>query len=342
MKVFPILLVLPMLLSAEPFAGTYTTEIQTDFKGKANWINQLRFDCVQPLGVGFKAELASYSISRTAEHIIPDRQMFSNIEEENNAFILAVAGCAWERSGVRLFGGVRNVNEDYFTTETASLFTNSSCGIFPTISANMPLANYPLSSMCVDGSWSNDRLTVRMSLYNGTGHNRWRRGDNVFVVNPVKEGLMTVTSVDYDADFGSFSGGAFVRSALRSSVLARQPEEPAVNAAWWVNLEPSLRLSESGRLDFLVQYSENPVPGNECRRYGGAGARWSYTAGRTKGEAGVFADWVEYAGENEWLCELTWKCHFKQAFALQPALQVIGNRSGTYPVALLRFSWQLF
>ena len=51
---------------------------------------------------------------------------------------------------------------------------------------------------------------------------------------------------------------------------------------------------------------------------------------------------VEYAGENEWLCELTWKCHFKQAFALQPALQVIGNRSGTYPVALLRFSWQLF
>lgn len=339
MKVFPILLVLPMLLSAEPFAGTYTTEIQTDFKGKANWINQLRFDCVQPLGAGFKAELASYSISRTAEHIIPDRQMFSNIEEENNAFILAVAGCAWERSDVRLFGGVRNVNEDYFTTETASLFTNSSCGIFPTISANMPLANYPLSSMCVDGSWSNDRLTVRMSLYNGTGHNRWRRGDNVFVVNPVKEGLMTVTSVDYDADFGSFSGGAFVRSALRSSVLEGQPEEPAVNAAWWVNLEPSLRLSESGRLDFLVQYSENPVPGNECRRYGGLGARWSYTAGRTKGEAGVFADWVEYAGENERLCELTWKCHFKQAFALQPALQVIGNRSGTYPVALLRFSW---
>lgn len=153
---------------------------------------------------------------------------------------------------------------------------------------------------------------------------------------------MTVTSVDYDADFGSFSGGAFVRSALRSSVLEGQPKEPAVNAAWWVNLEPSLRLSESGRLDFLVQYSENPVPGNECRRYGGAGARWSYTAGRTKGEAGVFADWVEYAGENEWLCELTWKCHFKQAFALQPALQVIGNRSGTYPVALLRFSWQLF
>lgn len=102
MKVFPILLVLPMLLSAEPFTGTYTTEIQTDFKGKANWINQLRFDFVQPLGAGFKAELASYSISRTAEHIIPDRQMFSNIEEENNAFILAVAGCAWERSGVRL------------------------------------------------------------------------------------------------------------------------------------------------------------------------------------------------------------------------------------------------
>lgn len=334
-----------MLLSAGPLTGTYTTEIQTDFKGKVNWINQLRLDCIQPLGAGFKAELTSYSISRTAEHIIPDRQMFSNIEEENNAFVLAVAGCAWERRGVRLFGGVRNVNEDYFTTETASLFTNSSCGMFPTISANMPLANYPLSSVCVDGSWSNDRLTVRMSLYNGMGHNRWRRGDNVFVVNPVKEGLMTVTSMEYDADFGCFSGGAFVRSALRSSVLAGQPEEPEepeVNAAWWVNLEPSLRLKESDRLDFLLQYSENPVAHNECRRYGGAGVRWAYTSGKTKGETGVFADWVQYAGENEWLCELTWKCQFKPAFALQSAVQMIGNRSGMFPVALFRISWQLF
>ena len=34
----------------------------------------------------------------------------------------------WKKA--RLFVGVRNVNEDFFTSDVTSLFTGSSCGIF--------------------------------------------------------------------------------------------------------------------------------------------------------------------------------------------------------------------
>ena len=60
---------------------------------------------------------------------------------------LAVLGYMHEWKEAHLFVGVRNVNEDFFTSDVTSLFTNGSCGIFPTIAASYPIANFPL----VDG-----------------------------------------------------------------------------------------------------------------------------------------------------------------------------------------------
>ena len=66
--------------------------------------------------------------------------------------------------------GIRNMNEDYFTSHFMSLFTNSSCGIFPTISANYRIANYPLASMGIHLERKIRELTVMASVYNGVGY----------------------------------------------------------------------------------------------------------------------------------------------------------------------------
>ena len=84
------------------------------------------------------------------ERIINDLQTFSNIEEDNLPCAIAVLGYTRLVGNVTLFAGIRNLNEDYFTTPCMSLFTNSSCGIFPTLSANYPIANYPLAALCLD------------------------------------------------------------------------------------------------------------------------------------------------------------------------------------------------
>ena len=97
-----------------------------------------------------------------------DMQGFSNIEEKNLPFAPAVLGLEYRTSRSSLFLGVRNVNEDYFTSPCSSFFTNSFCGIYPTLSANYPLANYPLAAVGLDYRLTSDPWEMELSVYNGT------------------------------------------------------------------------------------------------------------------------------------------------------------------------------
>ena len=137
-------------ISAQTIGTTYTTEVQYNFKSSANWVNLLRFETSIDIGKSGRFNYASIHIFKTsAQPIASDWQTFSNIEEINMAYGLAILGYTQKIRDILLFTGIRNVNEDYFVSPCTALFTNSSCGIFPTISANYPLGNYPLSAMCI-------------------------------------------------------------------------------------------------------------------------------------------------------------------------------------------------
>lgn len=70
----------------------YTTEMQTDFRKAANWVNLLRTDFSQPIADGLCLNLATISIAKTrGELLIDDLQTFSNIEEDNLPLALTVA-----------------------------------------------------------------------------------------------------------------------------------------------------------------------------------------------------------------------------------------------------------
>lgn len=141
---------LPSLCSAQTFSGEYTTEWQWDMKRNTNWLNLLRLNLNVPVFDGKGTiEASTLHIAKTNETIIADWQTFSNIEAENNVAAIAVLGYMHEWQAAHLFVGVRNVSEDFFTSDITALFINSSCGIFPTIAANYPIANYPFSGLTV-------------------------------------------------------------------------------------------------------------------------------------------------------------------------------------------------
>ena len=136
--------------SAQIFHGEYTTEWQWDMNKKTNWVNLLRLNLNIPLCKDKGTlEATTIHVAKTSETIVKDWQTFSNIEEDNRFAAIAVLGYIHEWNTGHLFLGVRNVNEDFFTSDITSLFTNSSCGIFPTISASYPIANYPLSGLTI-------------------------------------------------------------------------------------------------------------------------------------------------------------------------------------------------
>lgn len=148
------------------FSGSYTAEWQWNTNKKTNWLNLLRLDLNLPIKSGTDyLEAATLHMAKAKEGIGTDWQAFSNIEADNNVAALAVLGYrhAWENANV--FLGVRNVNEDFFTSDATSLFVNSSCGIFPTIAASYPIANYPFSGLTVYFDVSRNGWTFRNSLY---------------------------------------------------------------------------------------------------------------------------------------------------------------------------------
>lgn len=217
---------------AQWFSGEYTTEVQWDLKKHTDWLNHLRLDLAIPLWEGKGTlEAATLHVARTREGIIDDWQGHSNIEEDNMLAALAVLGYMHEWKEAHLFVGVRNVNEDFFTSDVTSLFTNGSCGIFPTIAASYPIANFPLSGLTVYFDVGKDGWVLRNSLYNGVGYNGWKHHDNPFRLRPKTDGIFNISQLEYTHPKGRYYAGVAIlpstRRASRCQPRRLPPRLPA-------------------------------------------------------------------------------------------------------------------
>lgn len=184
--------------AAQPLFGIgYTTELQTDFR-EMNWVNLLKMDFSRTLGKGFR-DRPRIDQYRQDTPGAADRRPAGIFEyrTDNLPFSLSVAGLSFSRGASCLFAGLRNMNEDYFASPVTSLFTNSSCGIFPTIAANYSIANYPLSSLGIHYTHEKERWRIQASLYNGRGYNGFAADNFLFRFRPVSDGLFGITSLNY-------------------------------------------------------------------------------------------------------------------------------------------------
>lgn len=327
-------------LTAQTEVGfSYTTEIQTDFKQGYNWLNLLRIDVSKPLAKSFALQLATISFAKTRERSLTnDLLTFSNIEEDNFPLAIALLGVRWKHQRSSLFVGIRNVNEDYFTSPCTSLFTNSSCGIFPTLSASHPIANYPMAAMSLDYTFTSNDWTVQTSLYNGTGHNRFSGRENVFRICPANDGVFHVTSINYQNNGGSYYLGGSLHSRLLVGDAegvekeTLQAEKTQLNTLVWGYVEQRL----SNQLYLLAQYSINPSVKEGCRNYAGAGL----VLHTLNSEFGLFAGYADFKPEQEWVAEITCKIPCMRNGYIQPTLHLINNSRERNVIGLLRFGYQ--
>ncbi len=304
-------------LHAQKLGVEYTTELQTNFR-ESNFVNLLRLNAEVPINKSVSIEASTISIAKTRnERLVDDLQTFSNIEEDNLPLAIAVCGANWQINDKHsLFMGIRNMNEDYFTSPVTSFFTNSSCGIYPTISANYPIANYPVASAgmhyCYDGS----PIRVQVSLYNGTGHNRFTGRDNVFRVCPKDDGVFGIAEVSYTCGGNRF----FLGNALYSG--------GDINATPWFYTEQSI----TPHLILLSGYSHAFSTEAQCKDFFGLGALCRIG----KYQLGAFADYANYVERNEYAAELTCKMSICRYIDFQPTAHIITYDSRLYLVAMLR------
>lgn len=317
-------------LKAQEFGLEYTTELQSDFRRNNNFLNQLKLKGEMQICEHFKARMSSLSISQTEEvPLINNYQIYSNLEAENLPFTIAVAELEWELSeNKRLNFGIRHMNDDYFTSDVTSLFTNSSCGIFPTISCNYPSANYPVSSVGVHYAYDVEKWCFQASLYNGMGYNCFTGRNNIFRLCPGSDGVFALTQ----GEFRYHDSGYFLGACMHYGKPEPEMKRLVRGALWGYGEQ---KLSES--LSVMVAYSHAFGTDNECKDFAGVGGKLAL--GNI--ELGVFSDYVRILESEEWATEFTCKAQVNKYLYIQPAIHFISNVDVDTFVGLVRFGVEL-
>ena len=316
------------LTAQSVFGIEYTTEIQTNFKD-LNWVNLLKLKLSQTLYDHIRLEIGTISIAKThSERLIDDLQIFSNIEEKSLPLSFSVTGLSFDGDDSYLFVGIRNINEDYFTSPITSFFTNSSCGIFPTISANYPIANYPLSSLGIHYSWEKESWKIQASVYNGRGYNGFTADNFLLRFHPVSDGLFGITSLNYQNNGSSYHFGGVLHNGFHS--CREKTEKRSLSGMLWGYVEQ--RLTE--KICLLAQYSVAFPSDIWCHIFGGMGIVIPFRMA----EVGFFSDCAIFAGKKEYASELTCRITFSDHIILQPAVHLIQGTHGCQTVILMRMN----
>ncbi|MCD8282991.1 MAG: carbohydrate porin [Prevotella sp.] len=333
---------------AQTLSGEYTAEWEWGMKSKnTNFVNLLRLDFDWSPWKNGTIEAATLSIARTNDPVIDDLQLYSSVYEENCFAAIAVLGYKHSWKNANLFVGVRNSNEDFFTSDGTGLFTSASPGIFPTIGSSYPIANYPVSSLNVTFDITFGNWTITEALYNGVGYNGWKKNDNPFLVRPKRDGVYDEIQVAYETEKSFYSVGA----AMHSKFFTYDEDgdftcENKFSAALWAYGEQTVWESEDDqRVRLMAQVSANTKAASACSTYAEVGCIYDYKQNTVgiSGQYGRFHDYDSfervYVPTDEYSVELTWHRDITEHIAIQPAFHYIRTGKENNTVLLGRFTY---
>ncbi len=325
---------------AQKIGGQYITEVQTNFKGDVNWQNFLRLDASLAVGKHGSIDFASIHTYKTLDRpVADDWQVFSNIDNDNLAFGLAVFGYSHNFSDkLSLFAGVRNVNEDYFTSDGMALFGNSSHGIFPTIGEDYPLGNYPLSTLGIHAkAHFNEKWTVQGSLYNGVARPLFGPDHGLLDIRK-DDGFFFMGDVNYRTE-SKLPGNYFAGISAANKIHGEDTTEDKANVAYWIYGEQSVYKSGDTHIDLMAQFSQNVSVDYGCKDYWGGGILlYNVLTTKFDNTLGLCVHNANYDFGDETVCEATYSMQLNKHIALQPVYQHIRNSEAHYNVALLRMN----
>lgn len=298
-------------IQAQTCGLEYTGELQTGFNGKTCFANQLYLNAELEINDHLKFCTSTLSIARSREdRILDDLQVFSNVDADNIVLTPCIAGVEWSINDRHsLYVGIRDVSADYFTSPITSLFTNSSSGIFPTVSCIQEIANFPLAAIGMHYDYHHESIHMMSSLYNGIGRDQWTGQDNLWQVNPHRDGLFLMTQVDFSHGPSSYYLGACFHTGTN--------EASGLRSALWAYVEHELL----PHLCMIADYSHAFGQGIECSDFAGIGAQ--YTTNRST--IGILEGHAKFSYLEEWSTELTYRYQVNTHLYAQTSYHLIHN-----------------
>jgi porin len=272
--------------------------------------------------------------STPSADLLGDFQVATNIEAGNHTYIQEF----WYKQKLGSFeitAGLQDLNVDFVASDYGSLFLNSSFGIMPSISGNIPVPIFPLTTLGISAKWQlSDKLTWMGAIYDGCPTS-WE--DN----NPYnlkwnicsQDGALLSNEFQYSSQIADKPGSYKLGFFFHDNHLVDSTEEPIYknNYGFYVIADQILwQNATNKKLGMFLQLGLTPEDFNYNQYYIGAGINfcglWNNTSEDILGLAIAHAGIDETGGETAF--ELTYQLPLTSNIFIQPNMQYIINPSG--------------
>jgi porin len=308
------------------FLGMATFSVSLDAESAGLWKNGFfAASAVRTLGAMPSAELFG------------DAQVTSNIEAGNHTFLMEL----WisQRFGsIEITAGLQDMNAIFALSESGGLFLNSSFGIMPVITGNIPAPVFPLTSPGVTvvaetgnyGSFAVALFDGRpVPFENNPFNTRWKfaSGDGVLAIAEYR------LQVETEGLPGIYKAGLFSHNHLIGELLGNELPDTLCGPTigWYMMADQTFWQNENRKASFFMQAGYSPSRESFIDLNASFGVNITgMIRGRVNDVAGLAVTTGRFNGlaGSETAIEITYKAHFSENIFLQPDLQYIINPSG--------------
>lgn len=288
-------------------------------------------------GGTFYLHAASTHGDTPSADLIGDIQIASNIEAGNHVYLQEF----WFSQNLGQFSvttGLQDLNVEYANTEYGGEYLNSSFGILPTISCNLPAPIFPLTSPALSIKWSpNGKFAIMTTLFEGSTSGFDENPHNLRWGPEFKKGLLTISEIQLPVTLsgdlqGTYKVG-FYHYAPSSGNENTPTEQPASYGYYFMGNQTLYQMKGTNRsLGLFTQLGVAPAKENPVTFYLGTGLNY-YGVFRKNGDdmlgLALAHTHMSTSQPDETTVELMYKCNVTNHIYLQPDFQYIVHPAGT-------------
>jgi porin len=276
--------------------------------------------------------------SMPSSELFGDAQVSSNIEAGNHTFLMEL----WIRQQfgrVVITAGLQDLNAIFALSESGGLYLNSSFGIMPVISCNIPAPIFPLTSPGLTVVLETGRAgSVALALFDGRPIPFDSNPYNIRWKFDREDGLLAIMEYSHKIVINGLEGeykiGLFSHNHLFDSFRKNESptDEHSPTLGGYIIADQPLMHRNNRQVALFMQAGYSPSVDSFMDLSAGLGINVSgLIRGREDDMAGVAVTAGRFSGNAgaETTIEVTYRLHFGDYAYLQPDLQYIIFPSGS-------------
>jgi len=308
------------------FLGMASFSISLDTKSAGLWKDGF-----------FTASAARTLGAMPSAELFGDAQVTSNIEAGNHTFLMEL----WirQRFGpTEITAGLQDMNAIFAISESGGLFLNSSFGIMPVITGNIPAPVFPLTSPGVTVvTETGNHGTFAAALFDGRPvpfennpfNTRWNFASG--------DGVLAIAEFRLQGEAGGLPGtykaGLFSHNHFIGELLGYELPDTLCSPTigWYLLADQTIWQTENQKASLFMQAGYTPSRESYIDITAALGVNITGLIGdRVNDVAGLAVTTGRFNGGagSETAIELTYRVHFSENIFLQPDLQYIIHPSG--------------